>query len=257
MTQTINLGDTLKVAAQFEIDINKASLPEGEVEVIVSTPALDRQGQSIKVDGINTDTIQKNGPVMWSHDYEQAPIGKIIKVWKTGGNLKARVQLAIGLNPMADMVYRMVKDGFIKAVSIGGIVKEFAKNLDGSTNFDVISKMEMIELSFCAIGANPEALVTMKSIEKEWFKSANDHVYDTILKSVDSLTRQVSALESALAASRVPENTTAKHILVRNRLVLAKTAAKQVDKQSEMIISSLNSLIEKDSKCQNKNQQKK
>jgi len=247
------LGDKFKVAAHFELDVNKAAMPEGQVEVIVSTPNLDRQGQSIKQDGIDLSKMATNGPVMWSHDYEQAPIGKIVKLWKSAGNLKARVEFALNINPMADMVYRMVKDGFIKAVSIGGIVKEFGKNLDGTTNYDLVSKMEMIELSFCAIGANPEALVTMKSLEREWFKTADDHTYDTIMSSVESLTQQVSALESALAASRVPEKTeTAKRVLVRNRLVLAKTAAKNVDKTSEMIISAVNSLIEKDSQCQKK-----
>lgn len=245
---TLALGDKLKIATQFELDINKAGLQEGQVEVIVSTPSLDRQGQSIRQEGIDLSKMATNGPVMWSHDYEQAPIGKIAKLWKSGGALKARVEFALGLNPMADMVYRMVKDGFIKAVSIGGIVKEFGKNLDGTTNYDLVSKMEMIELSFCAIGANPDALVTLKSLETEWFKTANDHTYDMILKSVDGLTQQVSALESALAASRVPEKTTtAKHVLVRNRLVIAKTAAKQIDKSAEMVISSINTLLEKDS----------
>lgn len=247
------LGDKIKIATSFEIDVNK-SLSEGQVEVIVSTPSLDRQGQSIVQNGIDISRIAVNGPVMWSHDYEQAPIGKIVKVWRSAGVLKARVEFALGLNPMADMVYRMVKDGFIKAVSIGGIVKEFGKNLDGTTNYDVISKMEMIELSFCAIGANAEALVSLKSVEQQMFKTDSDHIYDTITKSVEALTNQVSALESAIAASRVPEKETAKHVLVRNRLVLAKTAAKQIDKSSEMVISSLNNLLEKDSQCQTKSQ---
>lgn len=235
----LQVGDTLKIAALFEIDLSK-SLKEGEVEVIVATPNLDRDGQTIDINGIDISKIAHNGPVMWSHDYSSAPIGKIEKLWKTAGVLKARVSLAIGINPMADMVYRMVKEGYIKAVSIGGMVKEFGRNKDGTADFSHVAKMEMIELSFCAIGANPEALVTLKSLEKQI--ENKDHDMDLIMSSIESLKHQVSALESAMESSRVPEQKTAKQI-TRKKLVLAKSAAKQVDKQSEMIIASINNCL--------------
>lgn len=245
----IHIGDLYKTVTS--IDVVKASLPEGQVEVIVSTPNKDRQGENINIDGIDLQTMKTNAPVMWSHDYTLAPIGRIEKLWKTAGVLKARVEFALKINPMADMIYQMVKDGFIKAVSIGGIVKEFGKNVDGTTDYTNISKMEMIELSFCAIGANPEALVTLKALESDNIRLNNDSSLEAILKSVLALESNASAmaatLKSVIASDRQDE---AKEKTARR---VTRPALSAHQKQTQALFASINSLSEGKT-CQKKQQ---
>jgi len=245
MTDVLSVGDKYIFATDF--DIQKAGLPEGQVEVIVSTPNVDRQGDRINIDGINTKTMGTNAPVMWSHDYSSYPLGQIVKLWKTAGVLKARVEFALNINPMADMVYQMVKQGFIKAVSIGGLVEEFGKKQDGTTDFNFIEKMQMIELSFCAIGANPEALVTLKSLESDIIRSGEEKTLDAILSMVKALEANTSAMASnleAVIASDRQEKTKTGTRLTRPAIVSHK-------KQVEALIASINSLSEGKS-CQTK-----
>lgn len=70
----------------------------------------------------------------------------------------ARVKFAISEYDFAETVYKLVQGGFLNAVSIGGIVKEW------DADYTIIKKMEMVELSFVPVGAHPDALVTAKSI---------------------------------------------------------------------------------------------
>lgn len=49
------------------IDLVEKALDYGEVEVLVSNSAIDRHGQSIKVEGIKTNEVMKNPVVLWGH----------------------------------------------------------------------------------------------------------------------------------------------------------------------------------------------
>jgi len=241
MTDTLvptgrGIGDTIKEAFYFDI-AKAAKLPEGEVEVIVSTPTPDSDGERVNINGIDLSRMSTNAPVMWAHDYTIPPIGSILKLWKSSGQLKARVKFALGLNPMADMIYQMVKEGFIKAVSIGGLFIAAGKKPDGTTDYSVIDQMQMIELSFCPIGANPDALVTLKSVESDIVTVGEIHTWSAIAEMCKSIQTNVSALASSVEAARVSGDKQKEA-----KRVLAKSAAKQIDKQSELIIASINSL---------------
>lgn len=146
-----------------DIEVNKA-LGYGEVEVVVSNSATDRHGESITMEGIDLSQIRKNPVVLWGHQYDQLPIGRIIKLWKSAGNLMARIKLDYDIYDFAKTVYEMILRGTLNAVSIGGYVKEFAKS-NGETDYNTIAKMEMIELSVVPVGAHPDALVTSKGVE--------------------------------------------------------------------------------------------
>jgi HK97 family phage prohead protease len=146
-----------RVTSEFTIQ-KGVKLEYGEVEVVVSNSGTDRHGESIIMEGIDTKQISKNPVVLWGHDYSSLPIGKITKLWKSNGNLMARIKLANELYDFADKVYKMIKEGIINAVSIGGIVKEW------NDDYTIIKKMEMVELSVVPVGAHPDALVTAKSL---------------------------------------------------------------------------------------------
>lgn len=160
------------------------SLKYGEVEVIVSNSGTDRHGEQIIMNGIDLAQIKRNPVLLWAHQYSELPIGSILKIWKESGNLMARIKLAYDVYDFADTVYKMIVNGIIRAVSIGGIVKEW------NEDYTIIKKMEMIELSVVPVGAHPDALVTAKSIGIK--KKALKEQFDTFVQT--SLVDKVKSL---------------------------------------------------------------
>jgi len=141
--------------------IEKASkLAEGEVEFVVSTNAWDSHGERIDVNGIDLKDYKKNPVVLWGHDGFNLPIAKTVKIWKESGKLMARAKFYMK-DAFAQKVYNYIVDGYLNAVSIGGMVEEWAQ--DGLT----IAKLNMKEFSVVSIPANQEALVASKSLDGE------------------------------------------------------------------------------------------
>ena len=141
--------------------IEKATkLKEGEVEFIVSTNAIDSHGERIDINGIDLKDFKKNPVVLWGHDGFNLPIARASKIWKEGNKLMAKAEFYLK-DEFANKVYNYILDGFLKAVSIGGMVEEWGN--DGLT----IAKLNMKEFSVVSIGANSQALATAKSLNKE------------------------------------------------------------------------------------------
>lgn len=135
-----------------------AKLSEGEVEFVVSTNAVDAHGERIDIDGIDIKDYKKNPVVLWGHDGFNLPIAKATKIWKDSGKLMARAKFYLK-DDFARKVYEYIIDGYLNAVSIGGMVKEWGE--DGTT----IKGLLMKEFSVVSIPANQEALVASKSLD--------------------------------------------------------------------------------------------
>lgn len=231
------IDERIDYTASFEY-VEKA-LDYGEVEVIVSNSGIDRHGESIKVDGIDLSQIKRNPVVLWAHDYSSLPIGKITKIWKKDGNLMARFKLATNLYDFADTVYKMIQDGILNAVSIGGMVKQWAD--DGMT----IDKLEMIELSVVPVGAHRDALVTSKSFEgrdiTKQYESFLVKALQMKMNSNDDVEQHIDTLEKILDALRVTKTesptmnqATEKRVLIRMKQLSAE-ADREVEKLNKVI----------------------
>lgn len=241
-----------KIANDNNIDTKKG-LQYGEIEVIISNSGLDRYGESIKVEGIDLTQVKRNPVVLWAHDYSGLPIGQLTKVWKSNGNLMGRIKLDYDIYEFADTVYKMVLRGTINAVSIGGLVKEFGKTDDGGTDYSVIKSLEMVEVSIVPVGAHPDALVVSKSlgISEDEFKGQYEEFvkqslidktknlpYDEVSKHIKALKFLISALEDSYMDTSKDTESNPKVKRIR-KLVLARSNAKQIDRQAELIISSI------------------
>lgn len=220
--------------------IEKASsknLKDGEVEFIVSTNALDAHGERIDVNGISLKDFKKNPVVLWSHDGFNLPIAKAVRVWKSEGKLMARAKFYLN-DDFPRKVYNYIKDGFLNAVSIGGMVDEWAE--DGMT----IAKMTMKEFSVVSVPANPEAIATAKSLDSKEKtqlqglarsyarKVLVDGGNDEVMRNIKNLKQLVATLEE-VALSETPEDRQTNKIHV----VLRQTQA--VDHQVEKTIKSI------------------
>lgn len=232
------------LAKGFDESLVNKALEYGEVEVLVSNSGLDRHGERIMLEGVDISKVKKNPVLLWSHQYSDLPIGKITKIWKSQGNLYARLRFDHDIYEFADTVYKMILRGTLNAVSIGGIVEEYGEDTS------VIKKMQMIELSVVPVGAHPDALVIGKTVAKEFEKFVFEGLKrkiredDEILKNLDALKSLVSALESIYNKTDNPKPETKKEVEANRRiLVTFKSTAKQVDKQSELLIAGINNLL--------------
>lgn len=216
-----------------------AKLSEGEVEFVVSTGALDAHGERINIDGIDLKEYKKNPVVLWGHDGFNLPIARTTKIWKDGGKLFARAQFYLK-DAFATKVYNYILDGFLSAVSIGGIVKDWGA--DGIT----ISQMTMKEFSVVSIPANAEALVSDKALSGEQLSElrALGNAYarkmlekeggiTDITKSIDTLETFVATLKEVALSEPQDEKEAKEHKTLTVKL------AQVVDKQAEVVIKTI------------------
>lgn len=129
---------------------------EGEFEVIATTEGVDRDGEIILVKGWDFANFMKNPVLLFGHDYWSWPIGAVTEVITEDDKVIAKGVFArTEEGQKARMLY---EDGILKTVSVGFIPKE--------RNGNVITKAELLELSFVPVPSNPEALDMKKQVKE-------------------------------------------------------------------------------------------
>jgi len=151
----------------------------GTVQFVASDETLYYYAEVIRVNGWRFTHFAKNAPFVDSHDYSSITklLGQVTDFAVTGGQLVETVKYAREPGTLADWAFKMVRDGFLKAVSVGFLPQKMATRWD-SNQTDFLAQMaelkldpaaaaqlravyleqEQIELSQCVIGANPNAL---------------------------------------------------------------------------------------------------
>lgn len=135
---------------------------EYDFEVIATTEGIDRDGEMIKGDGWDFTNFMKNPVLLWAHDYTSLPIGKVTEVFIEEGAVKVRGIFA--KTAFAEEVKSLYDQGILRAVSVGFIPREREGN--------IITKQELLELSFVAVPSNPDAVTTGKELDtfmRKWF----------------------------------------------------------------------------------------
>lgn len=134
----------------------------------ISTNAVDRDGDTISVDGWDLRNFRKGGSVLWAHGNDptvgEVPIGKPTKTFVQDGKLKSEVEFTSqDLNPFGFMVWRLAEEGFVRGSSVGFRPIDFEPNTerDGFMPVD-FSKQELLEFSITPVPSNPEALLEAK-----------------------------------------------------------------------------------------------
>ncbi len=165
--------ETIRRTLNSQVRIDDS--PRGICTFIASDATIDSYGEIIRADAWRHDHFKKNAPVLADHDYRlEKQIGKVIQFGVKGGKLIETVQFAIDVpeNELAQLVWKMVVAGYIKACSVGfwpeRVVRpgdsDWAKqlkelNVDPDARVNCIyTRVQQIELSIVCIGANPNAL---------------------------------------------------------------------------------------------------
>lgn len=138
------------------------------MKFVISTGAIDRDGDTIDPKGWILDSYKRSPVVLWSHDYSQLPIAKATNIQSTDKGLIAEVEFPEpGVHPFADTVYAMIKGGFLNATSVGFRGMEYDE-ASGRKGYD-FKKQELLEFSIVPVPANPEALA-QRGIKNEQLK---------------------------------------------------------------------------------------
>lgn len=185
---------------------------------IASTATIDRQGDSVAQNGWELGSYMKNPVMLWAHDYTQLPVARAINlsIDPTKGLIgEAEFAPAAG-NPFAEQLKIMVEEGFVSALSVGFIPKERQGN--------VITRSELLEISFVPVPANQEALMlAAKSLKSHGFAEdavskfmtamkegeetdeVTDGELDAALADVEETTEEKGAVADEIAADEVME----------------------------------------------------
>jgi hypothetical protein len=175
------------VAAQVAIELQKApeeielvrkfytvqekdrQIIEGERAVIsiINTAAVDRDKEIVDPKGALLKDYRSAPVVLWAHRYGQPPIGKNVWIKYDRARNALVAKTVFAQTEFADEIYRLYKDGFIFAWSIGFIPTVF-KELDEKEREKLrgyILKWHMLEYSAVPVPSNPEALTIDKAVE--------------------------------------------------------------------------------------------
>lgn len=127
------------------------------LQVVVTTTALDREREAFDLQGMKLDTYRKNPVVLWFHRISDPPIGKCLDIQVQGETLPASIQFAG--TEFATEIFQLYSGGFCRAWSPGFITQKAQLiNPRDPMGGQRILECELVEISACPIGVNPESL---------------------------------------------------------------------------------------------------
>ncbi len=129
------LGVTCSILTDAEGQKSVSESSSGlRIVMVASTAAVDRDGETIDVDGWEWGSVLPK--LLWGHNAYEASsvIGKLTKIWKDAGRLMIEAELAdkVPGAETAALVAGLISKGFLDQGSVGFIPLEW-KDPDGKT----------------------------------------------------------------------------------------------------------------------------
>lgn len=139
------------------------------VTVVGTDGSEDRHGSVINPNGWDIESYERNPVVLWGHQAADIPaIGKTINLRRSGGQWLFDIEFATEqwrhmASNLAATTYELMRDGFLNAVSVSFIPKEWAdreaKTIPSFFAENVeYKRQELTEISVVNIGSNRNAL---------------------------------------------------------------------------------------------------
>ena len=150
----------------YDLECEVKTVDDFHIQMAGSSEAVDRDNEVLAMDGWDLKNFKKNPVVLLFHDHRDFPVGRA-KVAIKDGKLIFDIEFPQeGINPKADIARKMYKSGFMKGSSVGFIGKNWVEETDKKGNRYLKSmKHELLEITLCPIGCNPEALLLEKSLK--------------------------------------------------------------------------------------------
>lgn len=207
-------GTVTRVVTDDPQSIDEASRT---IRFVFSDATVDRSGDSIMQSGWQIDQFVKNPVALWAHDSYAPPIGRATNVGVAGGRLIGDIEfMAAEVSPFADSIFRMVKGGFVRAVSVGFIPLKYVFVSDPARPWGIdFVEQELLEISVCPIPCNPNALqeARSKGIDtaplREWA--------ERVLDGAGQVAVPRALLEETFRTAKTPRSVRQKYLTPRQR----------------------------------------
>ncbi len=133
-------------------------------DFVASTDAVDTYGEIVDQDSWELDIYKDNPVVLFAHKSRELTIGKANDVGVKNGRLECTLEFAPeDANPEAERVWKLLQGGFLRAVSVGFIPRDYKwEKRDGKEVF-VLYGNSLREISVTPVPANHEALAKMRA----------------------------------------------------------------------------------------------
>lgn len=153
---------------------------------VISDSTVDRHGDTVNVDGWNLKNYQD--VVLWSHQADIAPIGKALRTYKYGQQLRSVAMFTSDEeNAFGAQIARLVKAGFIPSASVGfiGLEGELSDDEDRNKSYWYpidYKAQELLEWSPVNVGSNRSAVTLGLQLEAQEDKSEIMRLVDWALQ---------------------------------------------------------------------------
>jgi phage head maturation protease len=145
---------------------NTATAGSGRViSYVLSTSGVARDGATIAQDGWKLDAYRANPVVLWAHDSGAPPIGRMLNIGVIDGQLRGDVEyVGPEVYPFGDTIYRLVKAGYLSAVSVSWqpIQMRISNDPKRLGAIDFIAQ-ELLEVSQVPVPSDVGALATARA----------------------------------------------------------------------------------------------
>jgi len=178
------------IMKKHSVAIKSTAYPARTIRFIGSDESIDRDGDTISIDGWDLSNYVKNPVVLYAHDRFGLPVGKAdVSIDRLARQLIFDVkfptieELATDpANPsehalMVDAIYNMAKQGILNTVSVGFRGIEYEPTATGRA----YTRQELMEVSIVPIPANPNAVAVLRAAGCS----------DVIIKGVTTMAEEV------------------------------------------------------------------
>lgn len=143
---------------------------------LASTEGVARDGMIIEQGGWELDAYRRSPVFLWSHRYEDPPIGKTVDVGVDRRGLVAEV--VFDSDPFAQKIERLYREGMLTSVSVGWNSLEIAqsKSVDQPTR---ILRAELLDISGVSVPSDSNAIALARAAYRAGL--ADDDGIDLVL----------------------------------------------------------------------------
>jgi len=214
---------------------------------IASTSVIDRQGESVSVDGWDIKSFKKNPVLLWGHNHDEPAIGIADKIKVVGVGKKAQLTFEPVFHDKT-LFAKAIKTLYEGDETMKPVLNSFSVgfrpiDVDGNT----YTKQELLEISAVNVPANPEARVmaykslkgagfaddVIKSVGIDVDKQDKDQVIKELQVEVENLKEQVKSVVNGLKhlnpQGRKEETLTQRMSMLK---VIARASDKMLEKES-------------------------
>lgn len=135
------------------------------VTFTLSDGGVARDGHTLATAGWDISAYMRNPVFLWAHDADsvECVIGRMLRIYVRGDRLMGDVEFApADINPMAETCLRMVRAGYLNAVSVGFLPRKGKPASGRGAGAYDFSEQELLEVSLVPVPSLPTALAEIR-----------------------------------------------------------------------------------------------